>query len=43
MLIAEEQHRSAVSQAFVFKGLKVDPSGLTFEVKGTLNTLVGAM
>ena len=40
--IVEEQRGSDVTQAFVIKEMKVDPSGLTSEVKGTLKTFVGA-
>lgn len=40
--IVEEQRGSDVTQAFVIKELKVDPLGLTSEVKGTLKTFVGA-
>lgn len=40
--IVEEQRGSDVTQAFVIKELKVDPAGLTSEVKGTLKTFVGA-
>ncbi len=40
--IVEEQRGSDVTQAFVIKELKVDPKGLTSEVKGTLKTFVGA-
>lgn len=42
MRIVEEQRGSDVTQAFVIKELKVDPGGLTSEVKGTLKTFVGA-
>ena len=40
--IVEEQRGSDVTQAFVIKEMKVDPSSLTSEVKGTLKTFVGA-
>ena len=40
--IVEEQRGSDVTQSFVIKELKVDPAGLTSEVKGTLKTFVGA-
>ena len=40
--IVEEQRGSDVTQAFVIKEMRVDPSGLTSEVKGTLKTFVGA-
>ena len=40
--IVEEQRGSDVTQAFVIKELKVDPAGLTSEVKGMLKTFVGA-
>ena len=40
--IVDEQRGSDVTQAFVIKELKVDPAGLTSEVKGTLKTFVGA-
>ena len=42
MRIVDEQRGSDVTQAFVIKGMKVDPSGLTSEVTGTLKTFVGA-
>jgi conjugal transfer pilus assembly protein TraE len=40
--IVEEQRGSDVTQAFVIKGLSVDPRKLTSEVHGTLKTFVGA-
>ena len=40
--IVEEQRGSDVTQAFVIKGLTVDPHKLTSEVRGTLKTFVGA-
>ena len=40
--IVEEQRGSDVTQAFVIKGLEVDPIKLSSEVHGTLKTLVGA-
>lgn len=40
--IVEEQRGSDVTQAFVIKGLTVDPQKLTSEVRGTLKTFVGA-
>lgn len=42
MRIVEEQRGSDVTQAFVIRELKVDPAGLSSEVKGTLKTFVGA-
>lgn len=42
MRIVEEQRGSDVTQAFVIREIRVDPTSLTSEVRGTLKTFVGA-